>query len=272
VYKNPGMPFRKSSGEITSSGARMRKKRKLETAPKSDENEHSQQIIRQPHESTSESPLSDVDSDSSIAQYHPDEPFQDSVSALDQLSFKNGLVAWAVNHNVNRNAVTSLLHLLKDDRYPDLPYDSRSLLHTPRVSDIVEMSPGQYVYLGLKKSLEWLFEKEPTIPAVILLDFNIDGAPMFKESFTDGTVWPILCQVKNIKSQVFAVAIYGGPKKPDSFTKFLEPFVKEFQEIKRNLVLNGSTTTLKINNIILDAPARSAVCGIAGHTGKNLKI
>ncbi|KAG5674200.1 hypothetical protein PVAND_004182 [Polypedilum vanderplanki] len=185
------------------------------------------------------------------------------------ISFEKSLAKWAVDFNINRNAVTALLHLLKNDRYPNLPNDSRSLLNTPRITEVSEISPGKYIYIGLRKSLITLLNYENNIPTTLFIDINCDGAPIYKNSNENGSLWPILCHVKNLNSPVFPIALYGGPKKPDDFSLYLMPFVEEYNEIYETFVFDSKLIKIKINNIILDAPARSAVCCIAGHTGHN---
>ncbi|KAG5675400.1 hypothetical protein PVAND_005308 [Polypedilum vanderplanki] len=183
------------------------------------------------------------------------------------IDFQKKLARWATNNNIKRNAFTSLLHILKDDRYPDLPYDSRTLLKTPRQIVIQDMPPGKFIYIGLKKYLENICSSLKTIPNCLEIDLNIDGAPIFNNSFENGCIWPILGRIKNLNSHVFAIAIYGGKKKPDDFNSLLKLFVEEFNDIKGNFKIREARVQLKINNIICDAPARSAICNTCGHTG-----
>jgi hypothetical protein len=183
-------------------------------------------------------------------------------------SLREELASWAVSYNVNRNAVTALLHVLNAHiRDDSLPLDSRTLLHTPRHVDIHQLSPGKVVHTGLRRSLTKMCEQLENVPDILRLDVNVDGAPAFKDSYQNGVFWPVLCAIQNIPSSVFAVSIYGGNKKPDDMALLLRPFVDEFEEIKNSFTFNGKLVRLEIGNIILDAPARSAVCGIMGHAG-----
>ncbi|KAG5672091.1 hypothetical protein PVAND_002246 [Polypedilum vanderplanki] len=128
---------------------------------------------------------------------------------MSQVIFEKKLARWAANNNIKRNAITSLLHILKENRYPDLPCDSRTLLKTPRQVVIQDMPPGKYIYIGLKMYLENICSSLKVIPKCLELDLNIDGAPIFHNSFENGCIWPILGRIKNLNSSVFAIAIYG---------------------------------------------------------------
>lgn len=183
------------------------------------------------------------------------------------IGIREKLAKWAVQYQVKRNSLTSLLHILKTDKYPELPFDSRSLLKTPRNIKITEMAPGHFVYIGLEKILENLLTSLNEVPEVLFLDVNIDGSPIYNNSYENGVIWPILCRIKNLNSSVFPVAIYGGKKKPNDFNSIITPFVEELLHLEDMIMINGKSIHLKINNIICDAPARSAVCNIAGHMG-----
>lgn len=181
---------------------------------------------------------------------------------------KNALLKWLIQFNVNKNTVAALLHILKNDRYPELISDSRTLLKTPRSNSIVDLSPGKFTYLGIENPLISICRSlSYEIPEFLFLDINIDGAPIFDNSYANNVIWPILCRVKNLKSDVFPIALYGGNKKPDDFNMLMRPFVEEFNKLKDTFYYNERKIQLRINNFILDAPAKSSICFIAGHTG-----
>lgn len=55
------------------------------------------------------------------------------------------LAEWAVKRNISHSDLSALLQVLKmDSHYSDLPTDPRTLLHTPRYTEIKEMAPGSY--------------------------------------------------------------------------------------------------------------------------------
>lgn len=64
--------------------------------------------------------------------------------------FKNILRNWTVKHAVKNSAVSDLLFYLKSHPcFSTLPKDARTLLHTPRKCNIIDIEPGQYCHFGL---------------------------------------------------------------------------------------------------------------------------
>lgn len=55
---------------------------------------------------------------------------------------------WSIKFSIQRTAVTDLLHFLHKF-FPNLPLDS--LLKTPRKIHTIDISPGKYYHVGLKK-------------------------------------------------------------------------------------------------------------------------
>jgi hypothetical protein len=174
---------------------------------------------------------------------------------------------WAIDNNVNRIAVTDLLHILNNDRYPELPLSFKSLLKTPRKIDIFDVNPGKLIFFGLEKFLFSALEKTNQAIKILEIDVNIDGCPIFDNSKEIGAIWPILCKINNFnfKSEVFVVGVYCGKSKPDNFNELLKPFVENFISLENNLMFNGNCIKVVIRSFNLDAPARASVCGIVGH-------
>uniref|UniRef100_A0A8D8VVU2 Uncharacterized protein n=1 Tax=Cacopsylla melanoneura TaxID=428564 RepID=A0A8D8VVU2_9HEMI len=104
---------------------------------------------------------------------------------------------------------------------------------------------------------------------ILKLQIGIDGLPLFKSSA--GEFWPILCSISNVeklKSLILPIGIFYGKKKPTSCASFLEEFLKEAIELTRNgLLEKGTIIKVKIEALICDAPAKSFILGIKGHTG-----
>lgn len=172
---------------------------------------------------------------------------------------------WSLNHNINRNAISDLLHILKNDKYPELPLSYKTLLKTPRKTSIIDIAPGKLAYFGLERYLISALENTKELVKILELDINIDGCPIFDNSKEIGTLWPILCKINNLNSEVFPIGVYCGKNKPDDFNELMTPFVEEFLEKEINLIFNGNNVKLNIRSFDLDAPARASVCGIVGH-------
>lgn len=219
------------------------------------------------------SDASQSSNDLNIIQNHPTLIHSDISYVTDtpnnpQNTLEQNLVNWSVSNKIPRVAVTELLKILSKNGIKGLPLDSRTLLNTPRIITIEDLNPGKYIHLGLEKNLNNILNSYDALPDTLLLDLNIDGAPIFDDSYEHGSLWPILCHIYNLKkSPVFAIGIYVGASKPSDFNQLLEPFISEFLNIYDSIVFKGTKLLLKIHNIILDAPARSSVCGIKGHNG-----
>lgn len=65
----------------------------------------------------------------------------------------------AINFNMNRTCLTSILTDFHENLLPDLPKDSRTLLKTPRITKTRVVAPGEYCHYGLQDVLKKLFHK-----------------------------------------------------------------------------------------------------------------
>lgn len=68
------------------------------------------------------------------------------------ISLRDKLQQWVLVHNVSKNSVNSLLEILRSEKL-DLPKDVRTLMNTPRSHTVIDMNPGTYIHLGLKKNV-----------------------------------------------------------------------------------------------------------------------
>lgn len=131
---------------------------------------------------------------------------------------------------------------------------------TPRRVQIKTTGEGEFYYFGLKEKINSFIiscENHKAIEKVqnlvILLDFNIDGLPLYKSK--NRSFWPILCRCSIqhlIKGSPFPVAIYYGSKKPP-LEEYLQKFVNEMLEIQsHDFILNENTVPVKINSFCCD--------------------
>lgn len=95
---------------------------------------------------------------------------------------------------------------------------------------------------------------------------NVDGLPISKSS--NNTLWPILVSIFKF-NHVFIVGIYYGKKcKPNSSNDFLSDFVQEAKEIVENgIQYEGRNHKVIIKGICADAPAKSFILCVKGHSG-----
>ena len=97
------------------------------------------------------------------------------------------------------------------------------------------------------------------------MTYNIDGLPLCKSSKSQ--LWPILGSI-NSCDHVFTIATFHGYGKPNSVDDFLCDFIDESNKyLKNGINIHGKQYVFKIRVIICDAPARSFIKCIIGHTG-----
>lgn len=170
---------------------------------------------------------------------------------------------WTVEFNIQRSAITVLLHFL-NEFFPNLPLDSRTLLGTPRKTNIVPLNPGTYHHLGLESHLIDLIRRYGMIPELLLLAINLDGVPIFSDS-VENNFWVILGRVRQLSQCVFPIGLYRGKHKPGDFNELLKYFVAEYLKLKNQFEIDGFEVKLKIDYLALDAPARSETLGVHNH-------
>lgn len=193
----------------------------------------------------------------------------DDDDEIDKPKIGEFLRSWTQQYQIQKNALSKLLKGLIAFGHSDLPSDSRTLLQTPTQRSVVNVPPGQYCHIGLKKALNCYMElcTEEDINEVTL-DFNIDGVPLSRS--TKSCFWLILAKITGGDSirEIFVIGVYHGYNKPNDFAQFLDPFITEITELKRGgYNYNDHAVTLTIRCIICDAPARNSCLGNKSHIG-----
>lgn len=188
---------------------------------------------------------------------------------VSQAEVKRFLTNWLLEYNVDRTPTNALLRFLKRI-FPRLPVDTRTLMKTPRNREVIDVSPGKYVHLGLKKSVDVLLGSlnVEDLPNEIKLTFNIDGLPIAKSSTV--SFWLILGRIENIpklRKCIFLVGAYHGYKKPSCFNNFLEEFVKELKDMIHQYTHRNRQLKVEVYFIICDAPALANVKYVKSHNG-----
>lgn len=185
-----------------------------------------------------------------------------------KMSIKDFLKHWAIEFNIKQNAFDGLLKGLKTHEcFKNLPSSSRTILETPTNSSnlIRNVEPGIYYHFGLAKGIQMY---APNNLSTIEIAVGIDGLPLSKSSSSQ--FWPILAYIANDPSSktVFPIGIYHGYKKPTDSNDFLSDFVEEVKHLNLNgLVLNNTKVNVVIHLICCDAPAKSFILKVKGHTG-----
>ncbi|XP_060882093.1 uncharacterized protein LOC132953757 [Metopolophium dirhodum] len=186
------------------------------------------------------------------------------------LSLSDKLRSFIVKYKVSHNCCNSLLKILRSEGL-EVPKDVRTLMKTPKNHEIVAVSGGSYVHLGIKNMLLPFLSKHNAqvyiTPHILKIGINIDGLPIAKSSKTQ--LWPILISVinfKELRNHVIPIGIFHGFQKPHSIEEFLNPFIIDLLEIIDNgLTVNDTLFTLEISNISCDAPAKAFLLNVKSH-------
>lgn len=178
------------------------------------------------------------------------------------------LKKWCVKYQtiLTNNALNELLSLLRTQGYGDLPKDIRTFIKTPK-AEIVSLAGGEYCHLGVEKNLKLISEKYILNENISTLNVcvNIDGLPLFKSSSSQ--FWPILMSLDSSNPLIgkpFMVGLYHGLCKPTT-ADFLNHFIDEFSKLESDGVILGERK-LFLTKLICDAPAKSFVLCVKGHT------
>lgn len=184
----------------------------------------------------------------------------------DENTMASFLQHWTHEYSIQKVALNALLKKLKDDRYPNLPRDSRTLLSTPVKNNIVTVAPGHYGHIGLFKALDNYLSKCSSIPSMVSVDLNVDGVPISRSN--SNCFWTILAQIfgDNFPRKICVIGVYQGMSKPHDFNEFLHACVMEMRNLD-SYKFNGQFVKVQIRCIICDAPARNSCLGNKAHSG-----
>lgn len=171
-------------------------------------------------------------------------------------------MAWYITSTgAKRKSSNILLKYLKHKYGENIPTDYRTLLRTPVKPVPANITPGNYVHLGVRQALmQSMAEAENILSEYLLLQFFIDGLLIFRSTKSDA--WIIMLNVRNVSKYRLVpkvVGIHYDKKKPSDFNDFLWPFVSELLELlDTGFVYNSQVLKLNILNFVLDAPAKTS--------------
>jgi len=137
-------------------------------------------------------------------------------------AFRNAIAIWSVKYNICHNACNALLKILQEHTLCNFFKDARSLLKTPRQTEILKICGGKFFYWGLSDIIANMLLKYDTKHTDLFL--NIDDLPLSKSS--NASLWPILCS-NTMHNDVYIVGAYFGHKKPENSNIFLQPLVND---------------------------------------------
>lgn len=187
---------------------------------------------------------------------------------IEEPSFKEELRNWINQSQVPHHHVNSLLRILRP-HFPDLPKDVRTLMLTKTVYKLDTVAGGEYYHFGIGECIKQrLIQNRKLMDNEKLsLQINIDGLPLFKSSKLE--FWPILGMLhEDTERRPFIIGLWVGVSKPKSATAYLQQFVTEMHTLENDkLDINGKKVEVALLNFVCDAPAKSFVKSVKGHTG-----
>ena len=150
--------------------------------------------------------------------------------------------------------------------HPDLPKDPRTLLKTPRKTEVKSLDGGCYVHLGLIEGLKILLDERCETVDEVHIQINIDGLQLYSSSNVQ--LWPILCRiVRPWISNPFVVGTYCGLSKPSDVFSYFTSLLNELIPIVNEGYKLDDKVSVFLQLIICDTPARSFAKQIKGHSG-----
>lgn len=193
----------------------------------------------------------------------------DEFPVSDEKKFIHNLTSWAVDEGIDREKFNKLLNILREHPcHSNLPKDARTLLRTPRNTELVTLSGGAYYHFGIEKGIQNELQRITVIPASVELLINVDGLPISKS--TNSQLWPVLGSLNyTLKdASVFIIGMFHGEKKPSDPTSYLDNTICELKRICLNgIQIKDSVVTVHLKGIICDSPARAFVLNTKSHTG-----
>lgn len=173
-----------------------------------------------------------------------------------------------INFQSSREARNDLLRILKTYTAVPFPSDCRSLLKTPKHTEIVPLCQGEYWHSGLEKAILEILKKREQINVeeeFVCLYVNVDGVPLGKSAMN--CLWTILCADDVIKD-VDVIGIYKGEGKPTYVNEFLRRFVDEAVKlVNEGVKYKEKWYKVRIHALVCDAPAKAYILQVTHHTG-----
>lgn len=246
------------------------------------ENDHINNELLKSHNSYSNEHSSSSENSDHSSSLHVNEIFYDTesldsslsdsdkvteiITESDRLKRKiNSLAEWAINTKQTKEAVKSLLEILRKDE-PFLPKDRRTLCKTPASHNIIQMDNGQYLHIGFRVCLDNFLSYNIVSDDHIYIDVNVDGVPVATN--TPNSLWPILINPVGYDNVLLCGTFYG-PSKPTDVNEYLKQFVEDFLNIHDSYEYREKKYKIRIRAIIADAPARAFILNIRTFSGYN---
>lgn len=218
-------------------------------------------------------PASDSDSINNVQMSSAESSFSSDDNNACDSNLCRELAKWITEFNIGRNASDSLLAILKRNIVNNnIPLSTKTLLETPTEKlTLRAVEPGQYYHFGIQNFFSRCNLAVLKDVKEVHIDIGIDGLPLFRNS-SQLKLWPILGALtdsNNIKP--FLIGCYVGYAQPKSSLVYLSEFVEEITNLHINGLNVGKNIKkpFKIRLFSCDAPARSFLTEVMGHSSKN---
>lgn len=173
--------------------------------------------------------FSDINNSGGISEdfinyvWSDDDDEDSDIDTDNNLTWSEEIRKIAIQHNLTHCAVSDILKLLHKKGIKDVPKDARTLLSTPKATDLKVISPGHYVHFSLKQKLVQIISK-----------FKIFTDPIKISRSSKGQFWPILAHLDDIKFEPFVIGCYYGDAKSNIANEFLKYFVDDLLELLKD--------------------------------------
>lgn len=99
-------------------------------------------------------------------------------------SIRDDLINWAVQFQIPHTAITALLLILKNHGFSYLPKSCKTLMKTPKCTNVRRVAPGEYFHNGLRSGIMTFLQKsqDDIDLQLISVQISIDGLPISKSS------------------------------------------------------------------------------------------
>ncbi|KAG8227301.1 hypothetical protein J437_LFUL004850 [Ladona fulva] len=163
-----------------------------------------------------------------------------------------------------------LIILKSHDCFSSLPADSRTLLKTPRSTNIKDIGGGgKYCHFGIRVKVTQIINLYPIVREhqLIKLQTNVDGLPLSKSSRSN--LWLIVIALEDHDFiPPFVAGVFHGTSKPENVEMYMADYVQEISKlIEDGIECLGRNYKICVTSYICDAPARAFLAQIKGHTG-----
>jgi hypothetical protein len=176
---------------------------------------------------------------------------------------------YVIDFDLTQSQTTGLLKMLSVvfDR-PSIPLAPATLLRIPKVDmKLRPVSPGEYLHVGIEKTLTVANYPFLNDCEQIELDVCIDGVPLVKSSRL--CMWPILGAIVDRRDvNPFLIGVYVGRGSPKSITDLFQDYVQEMKTLDGLLrISEKKSIRFTVRAYCCDAPARSFLASVRYHTG-----